>query len=146
MRRPGIVERAQGVVEARAEIDRPMPDILAPSVQRWYREEGSGPDDPPFWSMTSWSGYDLVRVPIWIFGLLSKMDGRTPWRAARDAAAAELGVEIPDDLIASLWRTRLLTDPQDLNAPPGISMRVTRSVPDDAHPVPDDGMGGDQAG
>ncbi len=139
MRRPGIVERAQKVVDARAEIDRTMPDVLAPSVQHWHREEGIGPDDPPTWALSSWSGYDLVKVPIWIFGLLSKMDGRTPWRVARDAAAAELGVEIPDALVASLWRTRLLWDPQDLNAPPGASMRVPGGKPDVA-------MGADREG
>lgn len=124
LRRPGIVERAEKVVEARAELDREMPDVLAPSIRFWHREPG----DPPTWAMSSWSGYDYQDLPAWIFGLLARLDGRTPWQDARDAAEVDLGVDIPDSLVVEMWRTRLLTDPQELDAPPGVSVRVNGPV------------------
>ena len=74
--------------------------------------------------MSSWSGYDLSTIPLWIFAFLSKLDGLTPWRAARDAAAAEIGLEISDALIARMWKIRLLGDPQELDAPPGTTIRI----------------------
>jgi hypothetical protein len=108
----------QDLARFAAQRDRPLPEIVGVNVQQWFKE-GDG------WAMTAWSAFDLVEVPSWIFALLGRLDGNTPWRVAKEAAEAELGRVISDDLILTLWRRGLLCDPQGVDAKPGMTVDVT---------------------
>ena len=89
------------------ERDEPMPSILAPSVQSWVTSESSV-------GMSGYSPYDLVELPPWIFGFLSKLDGQKTWREAQREVFAELGESVTDDLVLVLYRRGILSSPENL--------------------------------
>ncbi len=90
--------------------DAPMPAILTPVVHDWV----TLPDSV---LLSSWSPYDRVEAPRWIFTLLSKLDGQRTWREAADLAATELDQAIPDGWVWHLWSRGLLEAPTDPDAP-----------------------------
>jgi hypothetical protein len=72
-------------------------------------------DDGVF--LASWSPYDRVRAPTWVFTLLSKLDGQRPWREAVRESAEELGHPVPDEWVWHRWARGLLEGPDDPEGP-----------------------------
>lgn len=91
--------------------DADLPDRIIANVRGWIDLEDGV-------ALEAVNGYDYVELPRWIFVLLSKLDGQTPWYEARAAAEAELERTIPDDLVLMLWRRGLVGPPQDLEGLP----------------------------
>ncbi|MBA2320220.1 MAG: hypothetical protein H0V89_03605 [Deltaproteobacteria bacterium] len=56
--------------------------------------------------------------------MLSRFDGRTPWRTVLRATEETIGEPISEDLVLTLWRRGLLTDPAELDAAPGWKIRL----------------------
>ncbi len=98
-----LLEALQATVTAR---DAPIPDVVIPQVRDWVVLDEHV-------AMTSWSIYDRVIVPGWIFHLLSKLDGETAWREAVRAVEAERGHPVGEDLVLMLWRRGILGHPVD---------------------------------
>ncbi len=118
LRRPGVVSREEAFAAARNGLGRPLPAVVAPSLRSWH-PEGAG------WVMAGWSAYDLTETPGWIFRFLAKLDGRTPWRDAAAATAAEVGEPVEEGFVTLLWQRGLLSEPTDLDVQPGVTVRVT---------------------
>ena len=104
------------------ERDAPLPEIVIPNIRSWYPHKSGV-------TLVSWSTYDPFEAPPWIFELLSRLDGKTPWRKAKTDTEVLLRAPVGDDLIASMFRRSLLGPPEHLDAPPGMSLAVlpTRS-------------------
>ncbi len=96
---------------ARAEDrDRSLPPVVVPAVRDWERRaEGV--------SVTSFSPFDRVLLPTWIFELLSRLDGQRGWREAVDLTSEALGRPVPHDLVWHLWARGLVAAPEDLEGP-----------------------------
>ncbi len=94
------------VTRAVARRDRPLPDCPTPSLRAWTVH-----DDHV--ELQSWSPYDPVDAPVWVFQLLARLDGRTPWPEAVAATEAALGHPVPADLVARLWWRGCLAEPED---------------------------------
>ncbi len=88
--------------------DAPMPAVLMPALRNWAVQEHGI-------VLIGWSMYDPIQVPTWIFTLLARLDGRTPWRVAVSETEAELGFAVSDDLVLSLYRRGILTAPAHLD-------------------------------
>lgn len=99
----------------------PLPDKVGPSVQ----DVEKTPDGA---RLTGYSFYDWHDAPPWIFPFLSKLDGETPWRDARDATETELGTTIENAAIAELWRVGVIAERSGKEEKkPGVSARVRHS-------------------
>jgi hypothetical protein len=103
LRTPSLVERAELVRRRSRERDLPMPEVLEPRVREILREEGR-------LRLASWSPFDVVEVPPWIFELLSRLDGQRPWKEAV-ASARAAGFPATDALVERLWARGLLGTP-----------------------------------
>jgi Fe-S-cluster containining protein len=114
-------DRLSGLIaqlhRAADERDQPMPAVLIPTIGDWRVHEAGV-------TLSSWSTYDAYEAPPWIFLLLSRMDGRTPWRRAKAETEAELRQPVGDDLILSMFRRSLLGPPEYLDAQPGMTIVV----------------------
>jgi len=97
------------LLAAAARRDQPMPPTPIPYVARWVVH-----DDRV--ELESWSVYDPVFVPPWIFVLFSKLDGQTHWRDAQRATADEIDAPVPPDLAWQLWTRGLLAHPDEAHA------------------------------
>ncbi len=82
-------------------LERPIPNVLGAAVQHFERLDGA----------TRLVGYsfrdDLIGGPD-VFALLSKLDGKRPWREALAEAEAELGAPIGEEVVRNLWRMGML--------------------------------------
>jgi hypothetical protein len=120
----GLRVRAIALRTRAAERDHALPDVLQPTVQDW--EFGDA-----VVLMTAYSAYDMRELPRWVFVLLSRMDGRTPWRDALAGAEAELGVAIGEGLVHDLYRLGLVSVGGAREWKPGAEMAMHRLlVPD----------------
>ncbi|MEQ1503287.1 MAG: hypothetical protein ABMB14_13705 [Myxococcota bacterium] len=106
---------AAAVTAAVADRDRPMPEVVMPSVTAWNVH-------PHGVSLVSWSRCDPVEAPPWVFRLLARLDGQTPWRRAKAETEAELGQPIGDDWVVTLYRRGLLGPPEYVDVEPGLSV------------------------
>ena len=85
--------------------DRPLPLCPTPAIRAWtVRADGV--------ELESWSPYDRVTAPPWIFQLLARLNGTTPWPDAVRATEAAIGEPVPADLVARLWWRGLLAEPE----------------------------------
>lgn len=97
-------------VQIRKRRRRNMPTHLVPAVT----EMAKVGDDV---LLTGYSSFDAVRVPKEVFALISRLDGKTPWRevlATTQAALTAQGVDVAwlhEPLIAHLHRVGALRDP-----------------------------------
>ena len=80
----------KSVVEVRGELVQlkrrrppPLPDLIEPAISDMVVVG----DDV---LVTGYSSFDSVRAPRTLFALMARLDGRTPWRRALEAARAEL--------------------------------------------------------
>jgi hypothetical protein len=103
LRTPSLVERAETVRRRSRERDEPLPEVLEPRVREILREDGR-------LRLASWSPFDTVEVPPWIFELLSRLDGQRPWREGL-AATRAAGFPATDALVERLWARGLLGPP-----------------------------------
>jgi Fe-S-cluster containining protein len=109
-----LLQRVQRSIALR---DAPMPDVLQPMVHSWkVHDDGV--------QLSSWSPYDRVGAPAWVFTLLAKLDGVVSWREAVTAAAAELGHAVPDEWVWHLWARGLLEGPDEGLLPDDIAVDV----------------------
>jgi hypothetical protein len=76
-----LAARRAGLVPLRA--PAPLPDLLVPAISEFV---AIGDDV----LVTGYSTFDAIRAPRALFGLLARLDGATPWRAALAAARAAL--------------------------------------------------------
>ncbi|MCB9688756.1 MAG: hypothetical protein H6735_27195 [Alphaproteobacteria bacterium] len=117
--------RVEALVEAAArraaERDRPLPDVVVPTLASWERR-------PEGFSVTSFSPFDRVLLPPWIFELLSRLDGERTWRDAVDQASDALGHPIAHDLVWMLWSRGLVGVPVENE---GSDIPVLSVLPDD---------------
>ena len=90
-------------------------DILMSSVSSWRVR-------PDAVELYGYSSLDAFVAPPWIFAFLSRLDGRTPWRAAADDLRAATGEEMTPALIRDMVIRGVLYAPtaEDVNAPPGF--------------------------
>ncbi len=86
--------------------DRPLPRCPTPALRAWTRH-----DDHV--ELQSWSPYDPVVAPPWVFELLGRLDGQTPWPEAVAATEAAIGHPVPADLVLRLWWRGCLAEPED---------------------------------
>ena len=107
LRGPRLVELIDATRARVAARDAPMPAVVMPALRNWAVQEHGV-------VLIGWSMFDPVQAPSWIFALLSRLDGRTPWRDALAATEVELGHPIGDDLMFSLYRRGLLIEPEHL--------------------------------
>ena len=94
------------VTRAVARRDRPLPSCPTPALRAWTHHADRV-------ELQSWSPYDPVDAPPWIFELLARLDGLTPWPQAVADAEAALGHPVPADLVAWLWWRGCLAEPED---------------------------------
>lgn len=94
------------VDHAVARRDRPLPTCPTPSLRAWTRVGDR-------FELQSWSPYDPVDAPGWVFELLGRLDGQTPWPEAVAATEVALGHPVPADLVARLWWRGCLAEPED---------------------------------
>jgi Fe-S-cluster containining protein len=106
VRGPRLDALMHAVREAVAQRDRPLPLCPTPALRAWHTFEDRV-------VLESWSPYDPVTVPPWIFQLLSRLDGETPWPEALAATEAVVGTTLSADLVANLWWRGLLAAPED---------------------------------
>lgn len=94
---------------------QPMPDIPQVSLIHWEMQGDRV-------ALMPWSLFDPLYAPPWIFTLLSKLDGLTPWRDAVAAAEAEVGETLDPEFLPKLWRAGGLSwpDPRDREAGSGV--------------------------
>ncbi|MEZ4236583.1 MAG: hypothetical protein R3F59_10585 [Myxococcota bacterium] len=120
---PDVVDALRGerydvlvaAVRARvAERDVPMPDIVIPTVRAWARHQRGV-------TLCSWAGFDPIDTPSWIFQLLARLDGHTPWREAAAATEAEVGEPVAD-LVVTLYRRAVLGPPEHVDVSPGLTV------------------------
>jgi len=102
-RTQALVDRVQRAAAAR---DRPLPRCPTPRIARWTTR-------PAHVELEAWSPNDPFLAPPWIFQLLARLDGATPWSVAQRAVADELGVVVPPDLCWQLWQRGLLAAPEE---------------------------------
>lgn len=95
--------------------EAPMPEILMPTVSDWA-VHATGV------TLTSWSTYDPVEAPAWVFQLLALLDGRTPWRRAKATLEATLGAPVGDDVFVTLYRRGLVGPAEHVDVPPGMTI------------------------
>lgn len=112
----GLLDKLGAAIDAR---EAPMPEVLMPTVSDWAVHAHGV-------TLTSWSTYDPVEAPAWIFELLALLDGRTPWRHAKATLEARRGAPVGDDLFATLYRRGLLGPAQHVDVPPGMTILPTR--------------------
>ena len=103
-----LLARAAAATEAR---DRPLPDCPVPWVVRHTTRATHV-------ELESISRFDPFFAPPWIFVLLAKLDGATPWIEALEATIAELDVPVPPDIVLQLWHRGLLAPPEALEEDP----------------------------
>jgi hypothetical protein len=126
---PGEVDRLRGerldTLRARVaarldERDAPMPEVVIPTLRSWVvRGDGI--------TLTTWSAYDPVEAPPWIFELLSRLDGQRTWRVAAALTEAAIGVPVGDALVARLYRRGALGPPEYVDVMPGLTVVPTRT-------------------
>lgn len=112
------------VIQLRAhavERDAAMPDVLQPTLRDWRIQETGV-------AMTAYSRYDMREMPKWAFVLISKFDGKIPWREALAAAEAELGEPIGESLVREMYKLGLLSVAEPWNYGPGRHV-VMRRMP-----------------
>ena len=85
--------------------DQPMPDRPTPSLRAWTLRADH-------MELQSWSPYDPVRAPVWVFELLGRLDGQTHWADAVAATEQAIGQAVPADLVARLWWRGCLAAPE----------------------------------
>lgn len=98
----------------------PMPDIPQVSLVHWELQ-----DDRV--ALMPFSVFDPVYGPPWIFKLLSKLDGLTPWRDAQAETEAEVGEKLDPDFLPTLWRAGGLSwpNPRDRDLGAGTHAHIT---------------------
>lgn len=101
-----LLGRASIAAEAR---DQPLPDCPVPWVVRHTVRDTHV-------ELESISRFDPFFAPPWIFVLLSKLDGETPWIDALNATIAELEEPVSPDIVLQLWNRGLLATPELLEA------------------------------
>lgn len=102
-RRDAMLEHVSVAVARR---DRPLPLCPTPSLRAWTPRGDH-------MELQSWSPYDPVVAPRWVFQLLGRLDGQTPWPEAVRATEAAIGHPVPPDLVARLWWRGCLAEPED---------------------------------
>jgi Fe-S-cluster containining protein len=110
----GLIAQIQRLADER---DQPLPAVLIPTIGDWKVHDTGV-------TLSSWSTYDPFEAPLWIFQLLSRLDGKTPWRRAKAETEAALRHPVGDDLIFSMFRRSLLGPPEYLDAQPGMTVVV----------------------
>jgi len=77
--------------------------------------------------LVGYSEYDARWLDRSVFALLSRLDGRTPWRQALDQANAELDEPLPASLVEDLWRADALEEAGEVvEHQPGWTVRSLR--------------------
>lgn len=104
LRTEGLTRRVASVRARIAERDAPLPDVVAPRISDWVRDEDGV-------ALASFSPYDRAVLPPWIFELLARLDGVRTWRSALDETATALGRPIPGDIVLWLWERGLVGPP-----------------------------------
>lgn len=134
LRSERIATLAGKVAVAIAARDVPLPDVLQPRIRDWVRV-------PDGVILTSFSPYDPILAPPWIFELLSRLDGVRTWAVAVAETASAIGAEVPDGLIARLW-DRGLVGPAEIGEPSeGEAPPFDPTGPTDPYDPVDDGFG-----
>ena len=99
-----LLARCQDLAAAR---DEPLPLCPVPSIS-------GSTIHPTHVELESFSSFDPFFAPPWIFQLLSRLDGQTPWLEALRATAAIVEGPVSPDLVLQLWNRGLLAPPEAL--------------------------------
>lgn len=99
-----LVDAGEVVVRAAPRTDVPLPERVAVRVRRIEETPGG-------FRLHSSASPEPVSVPKSIFTLLSKLDGRTPWRDALAAARTEGASDLDEAIVGAMWERGVLVVP-----------------------------------